>query len=147
MKDRIMRVEKRMSNAVPDIAMIHKYKATFHLDQEVCAMIIPPCTHPEHINADPKIIMSTQKKKNSIQQQIIAETQSRHAAMAMAGDEASTGFDGAGVTSPEWLFSLGTALLPFISWPGTASVGLVSLSPDSSAATWPSGSSESLEDL
>lgn len=63
-----------------------------------------------------------------------------HAAMAIAGDEASTRFDGAGVTSPspELLFSLGTALLPLtVSVPG-ANPALVSLSPLSRAATLPS---------
>lgn len=57
--------------------------------------------------------------------------------MAMAGDEGSTRFEGAGVTSPspELLFSLGTALLPLtVSVPGAASPALVSLSPLSRAA-------------
>lgn len=54
-----------------------------------------------------------------------------YAAIAIAGDEGSTRFEGAGVTSPspELLFSLGTALLPLtVSVPG-ASPALVSLSP------------------
>lgn len=63
-----------------------------------------------------------------------------HAAMAIAGDDGSTRFDGAGVTSPspELLFSLGTALLPLtVSVPGT-NPALVSASPLSRAAILPS---------
>lgn len=60
------------------------------------------------------------------------------AAIAIAGDEGSTRWDGAGVISPspELLFSLGTALLPLaVSVPGALSRGFRSLSPLSSAAT------------
>lgn len=58
-------------------------------------------------------------------------TQLFQAAIAIAGDEGVTRFDGTGVSSPSpVLFSLGTALLPFIvSVPGAVRVGFVSLSP------------------
>lgn len=77
------------------------------------------------------------KGKGYLQKQCTFTMNITQAVIAIAGDEASTKFDGAGVTSPspELLFSLGTALLPFcVSVPGAARVCFASLSPLSSAA-------------